>query len=359
MKKYLFFLTFNFFVSFTFGNVIIPGAQISEIFVDDLGEWTIEMGYYYWDFFDSIKVVTSSGNSKIAFYSAIPGQGFPSYDSIAIITNSNLLNPISINPNGDFVKLVSYVLGEEGIDSVAFGDYPGSQLDCIHAGESVIQINYIQNIEYGYYANSFCIDASPTVGYDNDTTGAMGDFFGKIYDLDGTVFTEGIFLIGLRNVVFQITPDGAFLEKLCSRRYTFNTVSVLTLPPNPTIKVYTVEPVDFCLRPYSSYFQDIITTSLITNIKEKGENYENSVIIFPNPFTTKVGFYFESDIFNTADEIKLVISNFEGKILKETKLSVNQKRYDWVPDKSVPPGVLIFHLIKNNQQILSGKFIKQ
>nr|NQU92373.1 hypothetical protein [Bacteroidota bacterium] len=135
---------------------------------------------------DSIRLVTSAGSSIVASYIVLPGEGYPNFDSLSIITNSNLRNPISIDPQGDQVKLISYVWDDDPFDSVPFGNFPGSTLDCIQDGESISYITYVQSMGI---TGGFCMDISPTIGYGNDTTGALSTFSGQIFDPFGQVIT--------------------------------------------------------------------------------------------------------------------------------------------------------------------------
>jgi len=360
MKKSIAVLIFIALVSSTRGNVAPPQAWISEIIVDSSGNWTIEMGFYEWDLLsiDSIRLVTSSGSSIITSFTLIPGGGSFCFDSLAVITDDNLANPITINPNGDLVKLISclHIWGEDPVDSVAFGDYPGSMLSCIHEGESVIFAMY--NVGTGG-TWGFGIDSSPTIGTINDTTGAMGNFSGIVYDLAGNPFTGGYFSLPfIESMVIHINQDGSFSERVLSHRITFDTIK-LHLPLRPyTIETYTIEPVDFCLRPDSSYNQDIVTTSLVIGIEEKEKDDENTVVISPNPFSEKVVFYFNLKNSDPADEISLSIYSLEGRELDRVRLLPDQKRYEWTPGGAVSPGTLIYRLEKNNQTLKSGKFIK-
>jgi hypothetical protein len=141
----------------------MPRAYVSEILADSLGNWTIEMGFYPDEnlMVDSVRLVTSSGSSMIIYYEVLFPGGNDPFDSLALITSANLAIPVAINPQGDFVRLVSYVWGEEQIDEITFGNYPGSYLDCIQFGESVTCINWMD----------FAIDTSPSIGFGNSEGG--------------------------------------------------------------------------------------------------------------------------------------------------------------------------------------------
>lgn len=341
----------------SFCNIQMPRARISEISFDSDSSWTIELGFFAWSVteIDSIRIETSSGSSVIDNFTLIQGGGWPNFDSLALITNLNLVVPITINQDSDYVKLISYIWGNETTEYVAIGNYPGSVLDCISDNESICYLIYEQSM--GYTA-SYCIDKSPTIGFGNDTSGALSTFSGFAYDLNGEPFSEGWFPLPLiHNTVIRINSDGSFSERIFSRRHTFDTIKIY-FPATKYNEVYEIEPMNFCLRPDSIHIQDIITTSLITSINEQQNNIRNIVTIFPNPFTNRVKFYFKLDNFKSSDEISLVIYSQNGNIIEQKQLAPNQIKYEWLPSGSLPNGILIYRLLCNGKIVNSGKLVR-
>lgn len=354
MKKSLFIILLIACFSVVRANIASPQAYISEVLVDSIGNWTIEMGFYEWDIeeIDSIWLETSSGNSLITFFTLIPVSGH--FDSLAVITNANLSGPVSINPEGDYVKLISYSWGDNPFDYVAFGNFPESQIDCIKEGESVIFLSYVQSAGP---AQSFCLDISPTIGSENDTTGALGTYTGMVYNLSGNPFTEGFFdLQDVQNCVIFIQPDGSFTERIFSRRYTIDTIN-LRLPPWPwTHEIYAIEVIDFCIRPDSSHYEDIITTSLIIGVEEPEKPDENIVTIAPNPFSDIVDFYF--NLKNPEDEQDFAIYSLDGKKIIQIRLDDGQRKYQWQPSAEISSGTYIYQLRTKKGVLKTGKFIR-
>jgi len=331
-----------------------PQANISEIFIDSLGNWKIELGFvdYSVDEIDSIRMETSSGSSLITNINLIPGGS--AFDSIGIISACDLAYSLTINTSGDYVKITSYAWGDITSEYVAFGNYPGSYLDCINQGESVVFISYIQSQGY---TSGFCIDKSPTMGFPNDTTGSLCTFSGHVYDITGNPFTEGFFSInGLQNTYVHIKPDGSFSERIFSRRYSFDTIQIKFGAFPYTIIEYSIEPVDFCLRPDSFHQQDIITTAIVEGIDKQSKEHE-IVVTSPNPFTDKISFYFRLEQ-NQVDDNSLVLYSPDGRVLQQLKLTASQTRLDWTAGESTPSGILTYQLINGKQILDSGKIIR-
>jgi hypothetical protein len=355
MKKYFLLLVLFPLAVLVRGNVTPEAAMISEILVDGTGNWTIELGFSDFFFGDSIVIESSSGRSAVSNYELIPGSGYPFEMGLAVITNANLHSPISVNPGCDMIKVISYYYDATLVDSVAFGNYPGSGLNCIRTGESV---SYIDEY-WGTWSdeNGFCMDKSPSIGLPNDTTDISALLSGKIYNPAGGVFTEGDFYIANYGIQFNISPDGSFSGYVLARRLVFDTVYI-GVPGSPTISgKYAIVPVDICLRPDSACQLSIYTTSRVTTPVLPLPAFKK-VTVSPNPFTGSVTFYFNLNGISLYDMISLEILTMEGKQILQVRLADHPKEYQWTPDITLPPGTLIYKLMADDRCVESGKVIK-
>jgi hypothetical protein len=341
------------------GNVAPPQAFISEIYIDNTGNWTMEVGfriYCQWGI-DSMRLVTSNGSSLIILGPKFGCQGnIVNFDSVSVITNANLENPLNIIGSGDLIKLLSFSTYFVACDSVIFGDYPNSTLPCIRAGESISFVSFIQSARY---SGNCSIDVSPTIGNCNDTTGALGTWSGFAYDTSGNPFTEGwIPIPGTINLVLHIHSDGFFSERLYARNYQFDTIE-MNSPSWPYSETYyKVEPVDLCLRPDSVCIHDIVATGLIAGINDPPAGFEGSVVVSPNPFTSTAYFYFNLSIFDPSDNIIFSILGQDGKTFIRTVFSKDQSSFHWIPSENLANGIYLYTLERNGQRVKSGKIIK-
>jgi len=366
MKKICLFVIFSLFALNTFANLYIPRAHVSELYIDNLGNWTLEIGFYELDYWieghsiDSIFIETSSGRAKIISYSLFAGEG-EGFDSLAVITIANLSAPLSINPDGDFVKIESYgTYSYDAQEYFLFGDYPGSMLSCIHSGESIARIG-----DYQY--NNFAISKIPSIGYNNIPEHAMGTMEGTFYKPDGTTFGAGTLLLlhgyhdyGLYIHAYTsiaINANGTFSESLHARTYAFDTV--LFYPSgNQNCQAYSVNHVNQCFRPDTVIYQDIRATGYVEGINSPDGDFENSVITSPNPFSSNIVFYFNLKNTHSGDKLKLLLFSADGKEIEKVNITPGQGRFDWNCGESVGPGIYIYHLSINNKIVMSGKFIK-
>ncbi|MCX6256933.1 MAG: hypothetical protein NTW49_03400 [Bacteroidia bacterium] len=335
-------------------NIAPPKSFISEFKIDSTGIWQLEIGFYSSEIsgIDSIKLESSTAGSVIVSFILIPGTGYPGFDTLSVISVSNLKNPVTFNPEGDYVKLISYSWGNETYDYFAFGNYPGAELSCINIGESAAFVYYIQSEGY---TGGFCIDSSPTINSGNDTTGCLASLSGHVFDSTGNFLTQGCFYLpALMNTRFTIHSDGSFSERILSRRYIADKIDYYYVY-NESI-CYLVQPFDICIRPDSSAIQDIHFTGIYTNV-DNIPVFEK-VTTSPNPFTGKLSFYINLKSIKPNDNLSIEIFDQDGKILSQLKVDQNQTRIDWFPGSDVKPGILTYSLVLNELMISSGKIVK-
>jgi len=227
-------------------NIAPPQAYITEIQVDSSGSWTIELGFHEMSmlFIDSMRLETSSGSAQILQLNYLPGYTIYYYDSLALVTNANLSNSLTIDLSCDYVKLYSYAFTGNlvvSVDSVVFGSYPGSFLSQVSPAQSMAEVGFMQGPGW---CGSFCLDNSPTLGLPNDTAGSLSTLFGMVYSIDGNPFTEGSFLFDRGNFFIYIQPDGSFSQRIFACDYYEDTINIY-FPPWPYTTVsYVIDPVD-------------------------------------------------------------------------------------------------------------------
>lgn len=346
MYKSVIFLVWSILFSFgSLGNGGPPSVFINELKFDSVGNWIIEFKFYFPEYIDSIRISSSTGTTIITNWTLLP-------QDLAVITESDLDEPVVIIPGGDRIITMSYSNGFYNPDSIIFGDYPGSWLDCLEEGESYA---YVYQLPPDY-ASCFAIDNAPSIGLLNNSIGALTTFSGMVYDPEGEVMTEGDFGFVMNSLKIYIQPDGSFSELIPARRYTCEQITVRS--PYPYyLTDYTIVRIDTCMRPDSSYQIDFVTTGYV-NYQEYDRKFEKSLIVSPNPFSSRINFYWDDQFFASESSIHLIISDQQGKEIFKTLLSPGLMRYSWTTDSQLPSGLYLYNLKSNDRVLASGKIIK-
>ena len=258
---------------FSLGNSAPPVAAFSEFLIDSLGNWTMELRLNFPVGIDSIEIGFSSGNSMVEQYELIPPGDY------TLIDNSNLSTPLTVNSEGDYIIVRSWGSGYWHADSLAYGNYPGATLDCAEYGSSYASIN----IDYFF---AYAIDNSPTLGIENDTSGAVSNFSGKIYDPNGNLITTGTLIFGPEDLRYPIYAGGSFNGPIFAHRYYCDSIIIRSSSQPYTYTLYTIDPVEFCETPGSLIYEEIICTAIV----DITDYYEEKVrvIVSPNPFSSYI-----------------------------------------------------------------------
>ena len=186
MKK-IFTCLFIIFVGILFANPIAPYINITEFRFTDNG-WQMELfsDYLEMSTLDSCQIVCSAGSSY--FQSDIEYiEG-----TYLVVTEDNLVTPLSIDADGDFVNLL-YSLGDE-----SYFDF-GTLDDMVLAPsdeQSLRSVGLSLDAMDTYYI--FAKDNTPSIGEPDDGEGYKGMFCGYVYDS---------LMNPVENVVIDHTPD--------------------------------------------------------------------------------------------------------------------------------------------------------
>jgi len=350
MKKYVLIITFIAISFILKGNPIPTHAGISEFFINSAGNWQLEFGTYspYLEY-DSIGVESSTGGSVISSFTLLQGDNnlHPFY-CIAVISVTNLLQPVNFDHDGDYVKLITYNGGYITWEYLAYGNYPGATLSCIKNGESAAYVVYYET--YDGFDGTYCIDHSPSIGFENDDSDCMGEFSGHVFDSTGNyVYMDFFYISGFNHNNFS-TYNGSFSGYAPSKRYIID--SIFCGGSN-----YPVQHIDFCVRPDSTIIQDIYLKGLYSDNSEYFPLFEK-VTVSPNPFTGMVSFYINMKNVQYGDDLFIEIYDQEGKNVTQVKADNDNNRYDWIPEKDVEAGIFSYILVLNKKPVASGKIVK-
>ncbi len=285
MKKILFLSCLVIFTNALMANpILLPQALISEFRFQSPGKWELEINFatpsnlFVRQDFDSILVGSSTGLSRLRL------DYLPDSTAILVVTSDSLVIPLSFNPDGDCIRLYSYqalypVVRPE-IDSVSFGNYPGSMLDTIPNGYSICRIGF----------GVFTLDKDPTIGEENDTSGTCGTLKGLIYNGDGTKIESGNYTLGYPDYhPITLTGDGSYSVRVFARR--FEMAELARITPNGGTTYVRIDTLRFAAHVDSVtesdiHFADVVGVKRSPSVS----SLPVSILNYPNPFNPSTNF---------------------------------------------------------------------
>jgi len=230
--------------------------------------------------------------------------GIEAYGDFFVITPDDLIENLSINRNGDTLKLLNN--NKSIYDSFQFGD--DGYVVAPNIGQSI-------NIIYGHSGLYYYLDNSPTIGYANDTVGAKGELKGVITDYNKTPVQDARVIYkeywyAIEETVSDSAGHFNFIDY--ARK-----VDLIIIKDSCTKYLYS-----FQLYPDSSVTMDTIKLEIISSI----ENVDYLPITYellqnyPNPFnpTTTINYQIPS-----AGHISLKVYDILGR---EITTLVNEER---------------------------------
>jgi hypothetical protein len=312
MKKILSFLFFFLFIIPAFGNPMPPRiAVVSELQFMEGNNWILEIGFLFGNHyeqgeFDSICIRNSSGYSRIVM------DNIPDGTTQFILTADSLPGYFDINRNGDYITVLSYRTDITGalIDSVSFGDFPGSKFPGLLPYDySICRLTFFIK-DWGTY-DIYCRDKSPTIGFPNDTAGTNGILTGYMYDKNNTLITDGSFLID-HPVYFDSTglfscsiPSGVLHTNHIWQKYFLSWIPA------------EIDTLHFDIYPDSGVVNDIHFKNYIVGVNDPGspEEYALEVINYPNPFNSSTSFYIKIPPGFIYEKSEINIYSINGEIV--------------------------------------------
>ncbi|MGD1047074.1 MAG: T9SS type A sorting domain-containing protein [Bacteroidota bacterium] len=354
MKKIIFLLIIALIsISSLLSNpIVLPQAIISELKFEENNKWLLEISFqfstsYYKQQFDSICVVSSNGFSRIRLDNIKDGT------SLFVITSDSLITPLSIKSEGDCVKLYSFLSvpypGYHLIDSLHFGNYPGSIIDSLPMGYSITRLSW----------GIFVKDKNPTIGLPNDTIGTCGILKGHLYNKNDSLITKGNFILDNSITLYN---DGTFSTNVYSRKVVFRQVQnhyQTTLGQNVGIDTLELNINPGCSQEKNIHFINDYIIDGVDKINQASD-YGISIMNYPNPFNLSTNIVVTIPSSLTFAKKQIDIYNALGQKINSLPVS-NRLIVQWNgkdhTGKVASTGIYYYRLVLDNRIHKSGSMI--
>lgn len=342
MKKFsaLLFLGLMFPLLLRANPIALP--YFSEIYFEG-DDWFIELVFYgIWpeDNLDNSRMICSSGTSQFK-----SGIDITSTEGL-IITQDDMLSPLTINKYGDFIQLDYYHNG--GWISMnlpfCFGDYEDSWVYYPFEGQSIVNtmINAIQLTEFWPVKEN-----NPTLGSSFYEVTSFGTFAGRVLDQNLDPI-EGIhvkycpdWMVGQTLLPIYTNSDGYFYSypHMLARNYEISLIwnDVSLMDTYATIE------------PDSTTWCDYILDTVLVNVPSPIHGQELSFGNFPNPFSDNTTFVFQLPEDSHYREGKIIVYDMTGRAV-----------YDRVIGQEMTGSAPVFHhwdLAGNAAVVSPGEYI--
>ncbi len=336
MKKiYLLFFLLTAGLTIYANPIQTPEIQISELYFDNLNNWQLELEYLFIDepngiTIDSIFLYSTTDSVKLPSYAFIGSEG------IFVITADSLTSDFHIKRFGDTITTISYTWGEPFENMLIFGDAAGASIGYPKPGQSI-----------SIYAQRYCKDKVPNIGFINDTIGILGTLHGIVYDMNFEPVRNTTFRLDRS---FETSENGSYSARAYARPSTFNSIHRIAGHSVQYIPIFSIT---YTMEPDSLIAKDIYLLDSITEGVNDINTKNNPVAVYPNPGLKNKALIIDIDLPVISSDIWLEIIDLKGKLLKKKKIN---KKLSLItaPDKN---GAYIFRFLLDSELISSKKVI--
>lgn len=350
-------IVFIFFIVLIINNsiynnpILLPQALIAEFMFEDEDSWVLEITFNsgirnIHNDFDSLCVETSSGKSRVII------KNIRDNPFLIVIKPDSLVEPLSINKFGDCIKLYSYVSQDNYkmvlIDSMIYGNYPGSTIDSLPSGYSIASI---------LIPDYFVKDKSPSIGFENDTSGTSGLLTGYMYDKRNYLITKGNFTIE-NPLIFQ--SNGKYLTSIYSNKTVIYGMQNNYTPYSQ--QGFRIDTMKINMNPWEIIEKDIHVKDELVYVSEREScpDYEINIINYPNPFNSSTNFFIK-----IPDKLKdkrgeIEIYNINGQLIRTIPIK-GSGTVHWdgknMNGSTMPSGIYYYRLNIDDQVMKNGSMI--
>ena len=329
--------------------------RISEFLIQNDSTWVIEVEFYSMsdDPIDTSEyhtmIIGSSFGERQVKYEVLR-------DSLhyLLLTPDSLTEPLKINAQGDSVYLRTYdVYGNPSyLSHFRFGPGKYSQVTAPEPNQSIRLIPEDFAFEY-------CLDNSPTLGFENDTTGIWATVKGRVWDKDSNrVANADLNLFGYD---FKSDSLGNFELRLYARKY-LSFYLYLRKRNTEDFHIYPMDTFAVNLTPDTVVHTDIHLTTY-TGIKTLAPKLPRTVevIAYPNPFNPGTYFHVTPVSESPVKRMKLEIFDIRGQMIRKFSFSTLKHSIYWngrdALGKVQPSGKYFYRLSINGKMLNSGSVI--
>lgn len=372
MKKHIIIFVLLFLTwSYLWSNPILVThiSEFSELVFDDSNNWTMELYFpfgYEASIVDSIiiKVSTDSAKLKANLQTGI---------FTAVITSDSLSNPLSINRNGDYIQIYTYITENNNqqmwMDEICFGDYLYASVGQPVSDYSIMRINLRANRNP---LTINCLTKNPTLGVVNDTFGLGTIMKGHIFDEDNNPVikvenSSGCPCYFILHTPLTIYSDGTY--KTCIFRKFASQMINRFIVREPDFEAWydtvPIAPIELNnIHPDTVVIHDIHLKSneyIVTNVEDSKpiQNDKFTLINYPNPFNSSTNFFIKIHDKLRKKSGLIRIYNTTGQLIKSITLKTNKARWDGTDKKGIlmPSGIYYYQVKIDEQTMKSGSMI--
>lgn len=321
---------------------------LSELYFNSEGKWTMEVKFVGDSFYgtEDIYIITASGISQLKRLSY---ESIFQKNMILTITNDSLMSDLTINSLGDNIYISrEYVVSL--VPPLVFGNLVQASVRAPENGESIALYGYDYQYDFDY---DYSIDKSPSIGYENDSTGMLGTIKGQIYD-PYNLLPSNVWLSGNGIIDFKPDVNGNYSTRITSSKHNIDKLYYFETNKKSPGYYLKVVPVVVTTEPDTVVNVDFHIYDIVSAVENIKNTQESIFKISPNSIN-ELSFNYEITIPVKSTNSFIEIINISGQVMGRFSINESSGRI-YLPEK-LQAGNYTVRLFVNNKNYANSKII--
>lgn len=324
---------------------------LSELYFNAEGKWEIELKFFDESFYfygtENIHIYSKSGYTSLKHINKDTNS-----DKLIIkITSDSLQSNLLIDPLGDSIFIINDFAAYPLISPLVYGNCVTSSVRAPKTGESIALYGFDYAFDYDF---DYSIDKSPTIGYENDSTGMCGTIKGKILD-PYSLLPANVWLAGNGIIDFKPEANGNYSARITSSKHNIEELYYFATRSEISRGYYVkILPVIITTEFDTVVNVDLHVYDIVSSIESIKKNQESIFKILPNPIKD-YSFNYEIAIPVKSANSYIEIINMNGQSVEQFSIYESSGRINL--QKKLQNGTYTVRLCVNNKNYANSKII--
>ena len=315
---------------------------LSEVYLDDNDDWSIELYDYSGTGFPSLDGCYLKSITDMAYFNS--GIFIPA-DSTIVVSNTDMQTDLTINRDNDVL-----LMRGNFYDGIAWGNNPYSRVDGPNQGQSLVRVKVYLSSNPAIGPSFFLAkENEPSLGYNPFEAQTFGGIQGCVSDGGGMPIS------GAYVSIFPVDHESSTVVTDVNGYFEILDIYGLNYDLSVSLSGYASIDTTITVEPDSITFVEIFP---IYDIAPTPHYINYSISNYPNPF------YEETTIHYSLPHLAagtITIFNIKGQKIKEIQVSHLESSVSWTgideQHNQVPSGVYFYRLESENVTLASGKML--
>jgi hypothetical protein len=250
---------------------------------------------------------------------AVPG-------GVVTVTRNSLQGSLDISCSGDSLRL-EYRVNRSVEDELVFGTRCTASVQAPIAGQSIVRV------KDGGEGGVFALTNAPSMGAENDSSGACGTLHGYVLDAGGNPVPGYRFML---DFPFTTAANGEYRTRVYAK---VTSLPLLRYYHDLMISTCSIQRLQYSMTPDSTIERNIVVTSPLASADDVPAAGAGLFHLYPNPGRPGATLQYSSTLPVASMGVTLILTDTQGKVVLEQDIRQSEGTLALPPD--LPAGLYL------------------